>query len=199
MVLGLTGKYCAGKNAVARILAARGYLVIDADAINHQVLKDNAAAVLSAFGLGIRAPDGSVDRRALGRIVFADPAERRRLEGIVYPLITAKIRQLLERNSRRTAAGTGDAVINAPLLHRAGLHTICDAVIFVGAPAVVRLARAMKRDALPLRDALARIRSQGDVRPQSCGSTVDTYSVRNLGSLRSLERRVARLDRRLRG
>ena len=192
MVLGLTGKYCAGKDAVARILAARGCLVIDADAINHQVLRENAAAVIAAFGAGIRAPDGSVDRRALGKIVFADPAKRTRLEGIVYPLITAEIRRILDRH-------TGDAVINAPLLHRAGLHTICDAVIFVRVPAIVRLARAMRRDRLPLRDALARIRSQADVRPQSYGSTVDTYSVGNLGSLRSLERRVARLDRRLRG
>jgi dephospho-CoA kinase len=192
MVLGLTGKYCAGKDAVARILAARGCLVIDADAINHQVLKDNAPDVIDAFGPGIRAADGAVDRRALGKIVFADPAERRRLENIVYPLITAKIRELLDRRS-------GDAVINAPLLHRAGLHRICDAVLFVSVPAPVRLGRAMRRDSLSLCGALARIRSQGDVRPQSYGSTVDTYIVRNLGSLRSLERRVARLDRRLRG
>jgi len=192
VVLGLTGRYCAGKDTVARVLEDRGWRIIDADAINHDVLRENAQSVVEAFGPAIRAADGSVDRRALGRIVFADPAERVRLEGIVYPLITERIKKIL-------AEERGDCVINAPLLSRAGLHLVCNAVLLVRVPAVVRLVRAMRRDHLSLADALARLRSQGDVRPQSYARTVDTYTVGNLGSIRSLERRVARLDRRWRG
>ena len=90
-------------------------------------------------------------------------------------------------------------MINAPLLQRAGLQSICDAVVFVTAPVLIRLARAMRRDNLPLRDAWVRINAQKDVRPQFNDPGVDTYSVPNWGSVRSLERRVERVLRRLRG
>jgi dephospho-CoA kinase len=192
MTIGLTGRYCAGKDSAARALASRGYRIIDADAVSHDVLVDRSLEVIEQFGPGVRATDGGIDRRALGRVVFADPAARMRLERILHPRIVAKIRELLE-------SAPGDVVINAPLLHRAGLHLICDAVIFIHAPALLRLLRAMRRDSLSLRDAWARIGSQGDVRPQSNGSAVDTYNVPNWGSARALERRIARLDRRLRG
>ena len=192
MIIGLTGRYCAGKDTVGRTLASRGYRIIDADALAHDVLVDRTLEVIAQFGPGVRAADGGVDRRALGRIVFADPAARMRLESIVHPPVVARIKQLI-------ASDPGDLVINAPLLHRAGLHLICDAVLFVRAPAPLRLLRAMRRDSLSLRDAWARIRSQEDVRPQSNGSAVDTYNVPNWGSARALERRIARLDRRLRG
>ncbi len=176
----------------ARVLALRGYRIIDADAISHEVLVNRTQEVITQFGPGVRTAEGGVDRRALGRIVFADAAARVRLERIVHPSIVAKIKELI-------ASGPGDVVINAPLLHRAGLHQICDAVLFVRAPAPLRLLRAMRRDSLSIRDAYARIRSQDDVRPQSNGSAVDTYSVPNWGSAHALERRIARLDRRLRG
>ena len=192
MVIGLTGRYCAGKDTVAQALASRGYRIIDADSIAHEMLADQAREVIAQFGPGVRSADGGVDRRALGRVVFADPAARVRLERIIHPPVVERIKQLM-------AASPGDVVINAPLLHRAGLHAICDAVLFVRAPALLRLARAMRRDSLSLRDAWARIRSQDDVRPQSNGPAVDTYSVPNWGSARALERRIARLDRRLRG
>jgi dephospho-CoA kinase len=191
MVLGLTGRYCAGKDTVARALAARGYRVIDADALAHDVLAERAETVFSAFGPGVRARDGGVDRRALGRIVFRDEAARARLEAIIHPPVVEKIRQML--------AEPGDAVINAPLLHKAGLHALCNAVLFIRAPALVRLVRAMRRDSLGLREAIARLSSQRDVRPQLNGPAVDTYNVPNWGSARALERRIARLDRRLRG
>jgi dephospho-CoA kinase len=192
MVVGLTGRYCAGKGAAARAFAQRGFRVLDADAINHEVLAEQAGRVIAAFGDGVRAADGGVDRRALGRIVFPDPAARGRLEAILYPAITARI-------LRSIAEEGGDVLIDAPLLQRAGLDAICDAVVFVEAPVPVRLLRAIRRDSLTLRDAWIRINAQKDVRPQSIGPGVDTYSVPNWGSRRSLERRVARLALRLKG
>ena len=192
MVIGLTGRYCSGKGTAARAFAARGLRVIDADDLSHEVLAERAAEVIREFGPSARSADGGVDRRALGRIVFADPAARTRLEAILYPDITTRIKGFIAENH-------GDVVINAPLLHKAGLHALCNAVLFVQAPALVRLVRAMRRDSLGLRDALARLSSQRDVRPQLNGPAVDTYNVPNWGSARALERRIARLDRRLRG
>jgi dephospho-CoA kinase len=192
MVIGLTGRYCSGKGTVARAFAARGFRVVDADDLSHEVLAERAAEVIREFGPAARAADGGVDRRALGRIVFADTAARTKLEGILYPDITERIRRFV-------ADDESDVVINAPLLQRAGLEKMCDAVVFVTAPALVRLVRAMRRDRLPLRDAWVRINAQKDVRPQFNDPGVDTYSVPNWGSVRSLEHRVERVLARLRG
>ena len=190
IVVGLTGRYCSGKGTAARVFASLGYSVVDADDLSHEVMAEKTEEVIAAFGPAIRGKDGGVDRRALGRIVFADPGARTRLEGILYPAITERIRAFI-----RAAAGA--VVINAPLLHRAGLQSICSAVVFVRAPALLRLVRAMRRDSLSLRDAWTRINAQKDVRPQSIGAGVDTYSVLNWGSVRSLERRTGRLARLL--
>src|SRR5271157_5503544 len=95
MIIGLTGRYCAGKDRAARALASRGYRIIDADAIAHDVLADRTRDVIAEFGPGVRTPEGGVDRRALGRIVFADPAARKRLESITHPRIVARIKELL--------------------------------------------------------------------------------------------------------
>jgi dephospho-CoA kinase len=192
MVVGLTGRYCSGKGTAARAFASRGFRVVDADDLSHKVLAERAAQVIKEFGPGARAPDGAVDRRALGRIIFADPAARTRLEAILYPDITERIRRFVAENDR-------DVVINAPLLQRAGLQSMCDALVFVTAPVLVRLVRAMRRDGLSLRDAWVRINAQKDVRPQLNDLGVDTYTVRNRGSMRSLERRVEGIVAGLRG
>jgi dephospho-CoA kinase len=165
--------------------------VVDADDLSHDVLAEKAAVVIQQFGPSVEAADGGVDRRALGRIVFSDPAARTKLEGILYPEITERIRRFI--------SGGGDVVINAPLLQRAGLEDLCSALIFVRAPALVRLVRAMRRDHLPLRDAWPRINAQKDVKPQCNGSAVDTYSVPNWGSVRSLQRRIRRIFARVKG
>jgi dephospho-CoA kinase len=192
MIVGLTGKYCAGKDAVARIFAAQGFRVIDVDALGHEALAARAARIVEAFGPAAAAADGSVDRRALGRIVFRDPAALARLEAIVHPAMVGRVKELI-------AMGGGDVVVNAAVLHRMGLQALCAAVVCVKAPFPVRLARAMRRDRLSLGDAMARITSQKGICPQLNAPAVDTYSVRNGGSARSLERRAARLARRLRG
>ena len=191
-MIGLTGRYCAGKGAAARVFASIGYKIVDADDVSHEVMTELTEEVIAAFGPTARGPDGGVDRRALGRIVFGDPSAQARLQNILYPAITARIMRFM-------AEAESDVVINAPLLQRAGLQKICDAVVFVRAPALLRLVRAMHRDGLGFRDAWVRINSQKDVRPQSNDPGVDTYSVMNWGSLRSLERRTLLLARRLKG
>jgi dephospho-CoA kinase len=196
MVIGLTGRYCSGKGSAAAAFASLGFAVVDADELSHHVLAERAAQVIREFGPSVRGagstPGVTVDRRALGKIVFADPAARTRLEAILYPDITQRIREFVADEKR-------DVVINAPLLQRAGLQALCDALVFVTAPALLRCVRAMRRDGLSLRDAWRRINAQKDVRPQLNDGGVDTYIVRNRGSMRSLQRRVERLAAGLRG
>jgi len=192
MVVGLTGRYCSGKGTAAGAFATSGFGVVDADELSHEVLAERAAQVIREFGPAAGAPDGTVDRHALGRIVFADPVARTRLEAILYPDITERIRRFIAEQKR-------DVVINAPLLQRAGLQSLCDALVFVTAPALIRLIRAMRRDRLSFRDAWRRINAQKDVRPQLNDRGVDTYTVRNWGSMRSLQRRVEGIAAGLRG
>jgi dephospho-CoA kinase len=192
VVVGLSGKYCAGKDSVARVFATLGFAVIDVDSIGHEILAAEAARVIGAFGPSVRGPDGGVDRKALGRIVFGRPAALSRLESIVHPPMVARVKELLARHQ-------GDVVVNAAVLHRMGLHALCHVVVCVEAPPLVRLLRALRRDRRSLRESLARITSQRGICPQLNEPAVDTYTVRNRGSARSLERRITRLAQRLRG
>jgi dephospho-CoA kinase len=195
MVVGLTGGYCAGKDVVARVLGARGYFVIDVDALGHDALRQKTTEIVEAFGQSVRAGDGSIDRKALGRIVFRDTGALARLESIVHPVMVREV-------VTRTKAAHGDVLINAAILHHMGLQALCNAVICVRAPLLVRVFRATRRDKLRFGAALDRVRAQKGIcpsGPQFNDSRVDTYTVRNRGSMRSLEQRVARLDLRMRG
>lgn len=136
--IGLVGAIGAGKSAAARILAEAGCAVADADAAVREILADPevAATLRSWWGPRAVGADGAVDRRAVAEIVFGDPGERRRLEGLLHPLV-AKRRAALFAASGGAAA----RVIDAPLLLEAGLDRECDLVVFVDAPRELRLRR----------------------------------------------------------
>ena len=112
-ILGLTGGIACGKSTVAARLAELGAIRVDADAITHELLGRKGAAVekvRETFGEGALLPDGAVDRKRLGAIVFADAAARRALEGIVHPLVQR--RALEQIDGRRGAAGSAAPVRN---------------------------------------------------------------------------------------
>lgn len=142
VVIGLTGGVAAGKSTVAKLFADRGFLHVDADAEARVVSAepDVLAAVAAAFGPAVTA-GGRLDRAALARIVFADPAARARLEGILHPRIRARIRAALD-----AALGRGQPVlVDAPLLLETGLVEFCDLTVHVDAGDAVRRARAAAR------------------------------------------------------
>jgi dephospho-CoA kinase len=197
MVLGLTGRYCAGKDAVARILERKGFRVIDVDRVGHEVLEERRDEAAAAFGSGVRRADGSIDRRALGRIVFADPGALARLEAIVHPAMVERVRALaaVER-----AAGR-DVAVNAALLRHMGLDRLCDAILEVRACFPRRFLRGLRRDRLGPVQVLRRMRSQrtGLRRLNRKTPGVDTYTVRNdRATTRRLEHSVDRIVDRLR-
>jgi dephospho-CoA kinase len=201
MLIGLTGGYCAGKDAVARILLRRGFEVLDVDRIGHEVLEQMRDAVAAAFGESVRRSDGSIDRRAVGRIVFADPAALALLEGIVHPAMVARVRSLAAAG---TAAGR-DVAVNAALLRHMGLDRFCDAVVEVRARALRRFLRGLRRDGLAPVQVLRRMRAQRSGRDPSGPPVngmppgVDTYIVQNdRATAGRLELSVDRLLERLR-
>jgi dephospho-CoA kinase len=197
MVLGLTGLYCAGKDAAARILERKGFRVIDVDRVGHEVLEERREEVAAAFGPGVRRADGSIDRRALGRIVFADPAALARHEAIVHPAMVERVRGIA---AAERAAGR-DVAINAALLRPMGLDRLCDAILEVRACFPRRFLRGLRRDRLGPVQVLRRMRSQrtGLRRLNRKTPGVDTYTVRNdRATTRRLEHSVDRIVDRLR-
>jgi len=157
MRIGLTGGIGSGKSTVAALLAERGALVVDADAIAREVVAPGTpglAAVVAEFGDGILTPDGSLDRPALAAVVFADPAARARLDGIVHPLVRARAAEAI-------AAAPADAVVvqDVPLLVETGQAGTYDLVLVVEAELATRLTRLVERG-LTEEDARARIASQ---------------------------------------
>jgi dephospho-CoA kinase len=190
VVLGLAGGYCAGKDAVAAILAEGGFRIIDVDAVGHRVLREPEARELVAarFGPGVLAPDGQVDRRKLGSRVFRDRKELAALEAIVHPRMVQRVREDL-------ALEGGAVVVNAALLFRMGLERLCDAVLCVRAPWWKRLARARRRDGLSLVQGLRRIALQRGICPKLPGPGVDIHYIDNAGGGNALRERVLRLVR----
>jgi len=156
--VGLTGGIGAGKSAAAAAFAERGAVVIDADRLAREVVAPGTpglAAVVEAFGPGVLAPDGSLDRPKLGRIVFADDAARQRLNGITHPRIGALTAE------RLAAVPAGGIVVHdIPLIVEgnsgAGFHL----VVVVLAPEEVRLHRLTELRGMPVEDARARIAVQ---------------------------------------
>lgn len=184
--VGLTGGIGAGKSAVAARLAARGAVVVDADAVAREVVATGTpglAAVVVAFGAGVLASDGALDRPALGRIVFVDAEARRRLEAITHPLIGRRSAELI---AAAEASGARVLVHDVPLLVEGGLAGAYDTVVVVQAPLPLRLQRLRERG-LPEEEARSRIAHQASDEERRA---VATYVVDNAGDLAGLDRRV---------
>ncbi len=163
IVLGLTGPSGAGKGALAAAFAAHDVPQLDTDAIYHALLVPPSACLdelVAAFGADILAPDGTLDRRRLAAIVFAEgapPELHRTLNRITHAHILAETRRQIE--ACRTA-GKPAVLVDAPLLYESGFDAECEQVIAVIADRETRLARIMARDGLSREAAEARLRAQ---------------------------------------
>ena len=161
LVVALTGSLGAGKSTVGRALAARGAVVVDADAVARRLTARGTpgeALVLERFGDAASAPDGSLDRRALAKLVFSDEAEREALEGITHPLIREEIGTLV---AGARASGAPIAVLELPLLGSPARREQygVDVVVLVDTP-VDEAVRRVVQKGMTEEDALARLAAQ---------------------------------------
>ena len=167
MIVGLAGKACAGKDSLVPFFLDRGFTLIDADKVGHQSLEANREAVLSRFG--------TVDRPALGKLVFSDSQALADLEAITHPWIGQEIIRLV-------AQAQGPVILNAALLYKLGLFRLCNVVVWVQAPLWTRVLRARARDGWSWRRIFRRIWAQRKLRSQVFPPDVDIVIVDNQGS-----------------
>jgi dephospho-CoA kinase len=188
MIIGLTGGYCAGKNAVAAFLEARLWDCIDLDALGHDAIDMARDDIAARFGSGILGPEGMVDRRALAAVVFSDPLALADQEAIIHPIVYG----LLESRLAEDSSLGRDACINGALLYRTPLAARCAAIIEVRAPLAMRLARAIRRDGASLRSALKRVGQQREIWHLRGESGRPIVVVRNCGKSAHLAAKAER-------
>ncbi len=189
-IIGLTGGIASGKSTVAKILEKHGAIVIDADQLAREVVAPGEAAyydIIAAFGDGILNDDRTINRTALGKIVFADPEARRRLENITHPAIGKRAEEKLAELKR---GGERAVFYMAPLLIEAGATSRVDEIWVVYIDTEEQIKRVMERDKITAEEARQKIAAQMPMEEKRrYGSVV----IDNRGSLDQLEKRVEEL------
>ncbi|WP_027087955.1 dephospho-CoA kinase [Cohnella panacarvi] len=161
MNIGLTGGIATGKSTVANLLAERGAYVIDLDLIAREVVEPGQPAlarVAERFGQAVLREDGTLDRKKLGSIVFADEAQRRALEEILHPAIRAVMKERMDMRERSHPDQL--VVVDVPLLFESKLESYFEQIMLVYVPREEQLKRLMNRDGLSEEDAERRLAAQ---------------------------------------
>jgi dephospho-CoA kinase len=188
MNIGLTGGIACGKSTVSAMLVKRGALLIDADRVAREVVEPGSpvlAQVAAQFGQAVLQPDGSLNRKQLGEIVFADAEARKALEGLLHPSIRALMRERM--GSFEQLHPDKLVVVDVPLLYESGLQAGYQQVMVVYVPEAIQLERLMQRDQLTLAQAKQRLQSQMPIEQKK---KLADILINNCGTLAETERQI---------
>ncbi len=191
MVVGLTGQTGAGKSTVSKIFREYGFDIINADIISREVVEKGSAClseIEDCFHEGVISFDGTLDRRALGEIVFSDAKKLELLNSIMYPYIVGRI---LQEIHRMADMGQNMILLDAPTLFESRADDFCELIISVIAKEPLRRERIMKRDGLTEEQAQRRIDSQ---LPESFFKGHSDFIIKNnkgMDNLEAVSREVA--------
>ena len=190
MKIGLTGGIACGKSTVASMLVRRGANLIDADMLAREAVLPGTPAlkqIAERFGASVIREDGTLDRKALGQIVFRDEAARKDLEAITHPPIRAMMRERMEAFEREMP--DKPVIADIPLLFESKLQHLFDETLLVYIPAELQKRRLMERDGLTAEQADLRIAAQMPIEEKR--KLADTV-IDNSGSLEETERQIDR-------
>jgi dephospho-CoA kinase len=190
LMVGLTGGIGSGKSEVSRLLAERGAVVVDADLVAREVVQPGSvglARVVEEFGEDVRTADGALDRPALGKRVFADPAALARLNAIVHPLVGHRTAELVEQ---ARSSGAPLVVHDVPLLVENDLGSMYDAVVVVAASPQTQVDRLVRLRGMDEQEARQRIDAQA---PLADKLAIADHVLDNDGSLEDLAGQVDEL------
>ncbi|MBD2871580.1 dephospho-CoA kinase [Paenibacillus arenilitoris] len=188
MRIGLTGGIASGKSTVARMLAERGALLVDADQVAREVVlpgEKALEAIASAFGQAVLEADGSLNRKALGDIVFRDKAKLARLEAITHPAIRERMQHRIHSYEERHPDRL--VVADIPLLYETKQQHLYDGVMVVYVPSDLQRARLMERNEIPAEEAERRISLQMDIEEKR---RLADWVIDNGGTLAETEKQI---------
>jgi dephospho-CoA kinase len=193
MNIGLTGGIATGKSTVAKLLTERGAILIDLDGIAREVVEPgqpSLSAIAERFGQAVLREDGSLDRKKLGMIVFADPAERKALEAIIHPAIRSVMKERMVYHESNTPKKL--VVVDVPLLYESRLESFFEQIMVVYVPRVAQMQRLLTRDKLTVEEAQKRLEAQMDIEAKKLRADV---LIDNSGNLADTEQQIERFWR----
>ncbi len=200
MILCVTGPMAAGKNAVCRILEERGFIALDADRQVHGAIEKAAPEIIKTFSNEAKAQNitltdenGRINRRELGRLLFTSKELLSKQESIVYPVIIEETKNFIQK--QQELKSDADIILNATVLYKTPeLLNLCKYIIYVDAPKITRIVRALKRDRMPLRQILSRFASQKNLFSEYKKTGVPIIKITNAGSEKKLKSAIESLS-----
>lgn len=200
MILCVTGPMAAGKNAVCRILEERGFIALDADRQVHGAIEKAAPEIIKTFSKEAKAQNitltdknGRINRRELGRLLFTSKDLLAKQESIVYPVIIEETKRFIQKQQEQKKEA--DIILNATVLYKTPeLLRLCKYIIYVDAPKITRIVRALKRDRMPLRQILSRFATQKGLFSEYKKTGVPIIKITNAGSEKKLKSAIKSLS-----
>ena len=200
MILCVTGPMAAGKNAVCRILEERGFIALDADRQVHGAIEKAAPEIIKTFSKEANAQNITltdknerINRRELGRLLFTSKDLLAKQERIVYPVIIEETKLFIQKQQEQKKEA--DIILNATVLYKTPeLLRLCKYIIYVDAPKITRIVRALKRDRMPLRQILSRFATQKGLFSEYKKTGVPIIKITNAGSEKKLKSAIKSLS-----
>ena len=190
----------AGKNAVCRILEERGFIALDADRQVHGAIEKAAPEIIKTFSKEANAQNITltdknerINRRELGRLLFTSKDLLAKQERIVYPVIIEETKRFIQK--QQELKSEADIILNATVLYKTPeLLNLCKYIIYVDAPKITRIVRALKRDRMPLRQILSRFATQKGLFSEYKKTGVPIIKITNAGSEKKLKSAIKSLS-----
>lgn len=190
----------AGKNAVCRILEERGFIALDADRQVHGAIEKAAPEIIKTFSKEANAQNITltdknerINRRELGRLLFTSKDLLAKQERIVYPVIIEETKRFIQKQQEQKKEA--DIILNATVLYKTPeLLNLCKYIIYVDAPKITRIVRALKRDRMPLRQILSRFATQKGLFSEYKKTGVPIIKITNAGSEKKLKSAIKSLS-----
>lgn len=190
MIIGLTGSIASGKSTISAMLKEKGYPIIDADLVARLVVEPGTATLSEierVFGDQVMNKDGTLNREALGQLIFHEPAKRKQLNDLMHPAIRA---EMLRQRDELFEQGEKTLIMDIPLLFESHLQHFVDKILVISVTEEMQLQRLMQRNSLSEEEAKARIRSQLPISEKEKGADAVIY---NNGSIEQSKVQLERI------
>lgn len=198
-IICVTGKMASGKNTLCSLLEQNDFLCTDADKVVHKVINDATPKILETFneysiqkGISLSNPDGTLNRKNLGELLFQNPTLLKKQEDIIYPLYIEETQKIINSNP------SCNIILNATVLYKTPqLMNQCDFIIFVKSSAIQRFFRVCKRDNIKIKNILQRFYSQKNLYNEYKATNIPIIKIKNSSNMNKLKKQVENLLKKI--